>query len=170
MTGPTARYETVQAFDMQLDNGGGKTPCAIVSLRVIDGPNTGTNLIWRGYLSEKAAPYTMKSLRALGWTGTKVSKALQEGLGSMKANAQLKTEVWEGKAREKVAGIFPLKERRLTVDNPIEAGDVDAFDALFESAAETVECVPLTDAAKAVALPPTVKKAAAPANPNAVDY
>jgi hypothetical protein len=109
-------------------------------------------------------------MRALGWTGTKVSKALQEGLGSMKANAQLKTEVWEGKAREKVNGIFPLKERRLTIDNPIEASDIDAFDALFEGAAETVECVPLTDAAKAGELPATVKKTAPATNPNDLGY
>lgn len=173
--GKFTRYETVQAFDMQLDNGGEKTPCAIVSLRVVDGPNVGTNYIWRGYLSEKAAPYTLKSLRALGWTGTKVSKAMQEGLGTLKARAGFAQTTYEGKAREEI-GIFAMTDAkpRLT-DNPIEPGDIDAFDALFESVAETTEIPVVSADAKAGELPPSVKRAAAngaakAANPNDLGY
>jgi hypothetical protein len=152
---------------MSLDDGGGKTPCAILSLRVVDGPNTGTNLTSRHYLSEKAAPYALKALRALGWTGTKISKAMQEGLGTMKATAQLKNETYEGKTREKVTGIFPIKA--FGPKNPIEASDLDSFDALFEGVAETVECVPLTEGSKAGELPPSVKKVAL-VNPTDLGY
>jgi hypothetical protein len=166
----TARYETVQAFDAQLDSGGEKTPCIIVSLRVVDGPSAGVNHIWRGYLSPAAAPYTMKSLRAMGWTGTKVSKAMAEGLGTLKARAMFKSKIWEGKPREEIS-IFAMTDRAPKLaDNPLEPGDIDAFDALFEQAAECTEIPAVPADAKAGPLPPSVKRAALPANPNATDF
>jgi hypothetical protein len=175
----TARYETVQAFDMTIDNGGEKTPFVLVSLRVVDGPNVGTNLFWRGYLSEAAAPYTLANMRKLGWSGTKISRAMAEGLGSMKARAQLKTAVWaiadggDGKAREKVNGFYAIGESKLKTDNPVEQSDLDAFDVMLQGAAEAIECTPVTDIAKAGPLPPAAKRATAPsagANPNDLGF
>lgn len=154
------RYVEVVCYDMSLDNGGeeGGKPKVILSLRVVDGPDTGVNLTSYHYLTEAAAPYTMKALKALGWTGTKLSKAMADGLGSRKAQAQLKVETYEGKTREKVAGIFEIKARG--PKNPVEASDLDNFDALFEDIAASSEgpSTPLTNANIAPPLPPAVKR------------
>ena len=157
------RYCDVVCYDMSLDDGGeGGKPKVILSLRVVDGPDTGVNLTSYHYLSPAAAPYTMKALKALGWTGTKLSKAMAEGLGTRKAQAQLKVEEYNGKVNEKVAGIFEIKARG--PKNPIEASDLDNFDALFEDVAASAEgpTTPLTEANAAPPLPPAVKRSSTP--------
>ncbi len=132
------RYETVVCYDMQLDNGGdGGNPKVILSLRVVEGDNVGENFTSYHFLTEKAAPYTMKALKALGWTGTKISKAMSEGLGTRKASAKLIVQEYKGKVSEKVDGIYEPKV--FGPKNPIEANDLDAFDALFEGIAATAE-------------------------------
>lgn len=146
------RYVTAQLFDFQLDAGGGEgKPHCIMSLRVVDGPDAGLNLTTRGYLTEKAAPITMDQLRALGWTGTKLSKAMSEGLGSRKATVRLTMEEYNGKVREKVTGIYAPKS--FGPKNPIESDALASFDALFEDVAASSEVPALTDAAKAGELP-----------------
>ena len=165
------RYVTVAAYDMNLDNGGeGGTPVAIVSLRVLEGPDMGSNLTYRGYLSEKAAPFTMQALKALGWTGTKLSKAMAEGLGTRKATAQLKMEEYKGKVEEKVGGIYEYKP--FGVKNPID--NLDAFDALFADVAASAQApeTELSDKNKVTELPPAIVKAPAPkdVNPNSLDF
>ncbi len=44
----------------------GKEQVAI-SFELLDGPNAGQTMGWWGSLSDAAAPYTAKALRALGW-------------------------------------------------------------------------------------------------------
>jgi hypothetical protein len=164
------RYVDVVAYDMQLDNGGeGGSPKAIVSLRVVAGDDTGRNLTWYGYLTEKAAPYTMKSLKALGWQGTKLSRAMAEGLGSVRASAKLVVEEYNGKVREKVDGIFPAKV--FGAKNPVDASSLDAFDALFEDAAAATENIDVVPGNAAPELPAarTISKAA-PENPNSLGF
>lgn len=170
MNKTTARYETVAAYDMQLDAGEeGKAAKVILSLRVLDGENMGQNLTSYHYLSPAAAPYTMKALKALGWTGTKLSRAMAEGLGTRKATAQLKFETYNGKTAEKVTGIYEFKVRG--PKNPVDDTSLDAFDAMFEDLAATAEApeTELTDVNKVGALPEPVRKpkANAPVNPNA---
>ena len=170
MTAGNKRYVTVQAYDMQLDNGGEGTPHTIVSLRIVDGPDAGINLTWRGYLSEKAAPFTMKGLRALGWTGNKLSKAMAEGLGTRKATACLKMDEYKGKLTEKVDGIFEPKA--FGPKNPVDETSLDAFDALFEDVAAGVEVTQVTERTKAGERPPAVSKKSAPKaeNPNDLGF
>lgn len=164
------RYVNVGCFDMQIDNGGdeGGKPHVILSLRVLDGDDIGTNITSRHYLSPAAAPYTMKALKALGWTGTKISKAMAEGLGTRKAVAQLKVEEYKGKISEKVSGIYEFKARG--PKNPIDESNLDAFDALFEDVAASAEGPEsaLSEVNKVTELPaPVTKKAVkAPVNPN----
>lgn len=152
------RYVDVVCFDMSLDSGGseGGKPKVILSLRIVDGPEAGVNLTSYHYLTEAAAPYTMKALKCLGWTGTKLSKAMAEGLGTRKAQAQLKVEEYQGKVSERVAGIFEIKARG--PKNPIDADSLDQFDALFEDVAASAEGPgPLCEANKAPPLPPAVR-------------
>ncbi len=131
------RYVTTVCYDMQPDNGGeGGKPYVLLSLRVVEGPDTGRNLIKRGYLSPSARDITIKQLRALGWTGTKLSKAMAEGLGTRKASVRLKVTEYNGKIREEVDGIYEPKPRG--TKNPIDDTGLDAFDALFEDAAGSI--------------------------------
>lgn len=158
------RYVDVVCFDIQLDTGGdsGK-PFANLSLRIVDGPDAGVNLYRKCYLTAAALPYTMKALKCLGWTGTKLSKAMAEGLGTRKAQAQLVVKQLDnGKVVEDVKGIYePLGPRRS--ETAVDADSLDAFDALFEDAAANAEGPgPLTEANKAPPLPPAVKRAAGP--------
>src|SRR5690606_29239204 len=145
------RYLTVVAFDMQLDDGGGEggKPFANVAMRVVEGPETGSNLYRRFYLTEKALEASIRQLRALGWTGTKLSKAMSEGLGTRKAQAQVVTKQLDnGKVVDDVKGIYEPKAR--TTENAVTAENLDAFDALFVEAAAQVEAAqPLSELNKA---------------------
>lgn len=162
------RYVDVVCYDFALDGGDGeKKPRAVLSLRVVDGPDTGVNLTFYGYLSEAAAPYTIKALKALGWEGTKLSKAMAEGLGTRKAQAQLKIEEYNGKVTEKVAGIFEIKARGPRVANPVDDANLDQFDAMFEDLAAGIEVSAASEINKAPPLPAAVKRSAAPVKPAA---
>jgi hypothetical protein len=169
------RYVTVVCYDMQLDDGGGESkPFANLSLRVVEGPETGRNIYKRCYLSEAAAPISMKQLRALGWTGNKLSKAMSEGLGTRKANALLIVKDLKGKLVEDVKGIYEPTPR--TTKNPVDSTSLEAFDALFEDVAAGVEAeTPASDLNAAPPLPPAVSKTngastAPKANPNDLGF
>lgn len=154
----TKRYVDVMCYDFQIDNGGeGGKPYVVLSLRVTSGDDQGRNFTKRGYLTEKAAPITMSQLRALGWTGTKLSQAMAEGLGTRVASAQIIVKERDGKVYEEVNGIYEPKEFKRTTDNPVDASSLAAFDALFADVAAGVEVTPITDRTKAPALPASRK-------------
>jgi hypothetical protein len=168
------RYVNVVCYDYQVDSGAGTgKPFVLFSLRVVDGPEAGTDFRERGYLTDKAAPYTFRSMRALGWTGTKPSRAMSDGLGTRKAQARIEPEEYNGKVRDRVTGIFELKPRG--TKNPVSAENIDAFDALFEDVAAGVAgCESeLSDFNKAPAtLPEAAPAAASPVkvNPNELGF
>lgn len=170
------RYVNAVCYDLQIDNGGEGSPHVIMSLRVVDGEEAGRNLTARGYLTPckpgktvGALDITMKQLRALGWTGTKLSKAMQEGLGSRKASVRLEIEESKGKLYENVTGIFEPKT--FGPQNPVDADNIAAFDALFEDAAAGVEVTALHEANKAPAvLPAAVKYSAPTSKPATTDF
>lgn len=170
----TKKYVNAVAYDMQLTNG--EKPYALVSLRVVDGPDTGRNLSKRLYLTEKAKDISFKQLRALGWTGTKLSRAMADGLGTRKATVLLIVEQNEntGKLYEEVKGIYEPKPMRARVENPVETSDLDAFDALFESDAACIQPeTELSDFNRAPAvLPPAVRAngQAPKTNPNDLGF
>jgi hypothetical protein len=157
------RYVTAVCYDMMMDGGGEKTPHVILSLRVVEGEETGRNLIARCYLSAckpgkkmGAIDITRKQLRALGWTGTQLSKAMAEGLGTRKADVCLTVEEYNGKLSEKVTDI--REPRVFAPKNPVETSDIAAFDALFADAfSDGADLPPLTEANRAPAvLPPAI--------------
>lgn len=168
------RYVTAVCFDLQLDDGGdeGGKPFANLSMRVVEGPDTGRNLYKRCYLTEAAAPITFKQLRALGWTGTKLSKAMADGLGTRKATVRLTVEEYKGKLTENVSGIYEPKPRG--TKNPVDATSLDAFDALFEDTAAGITAeFDLSDVNKAPPLPAAVAATNGtpkPANPTDLGF
>lgn len=158
----TGRHN-IQCFDMTLDAGTDtKGPCVILSLRVVDGPFAGQDYTKYASLNGGALEYTMKSLRALGWQGENISKALQEGLGSTKAVGSFYEKAGQdGKTRTELM-IYPIGAS--AAKNPVE--DINRFDALFADAAKLVPAVSVTEANKAVALPTAPTNNGATGNPN----
>ena len=131
------RYVDVVCIDYALDNGGEGTPFVELTLKCLTGEDTGRTIRTRRYLSDKATQFTMDSLRALGWTGTKLSKAMSEGLGTLKASAVIVPELGKnGKMYDNVKYINPIKPRGTS--SPVDAGALEAFDALFEDAAANI--------------------------------
>jgi hypothetical protein len=167
MTIGSKRYVTVVAYDLQIDNGGnGGKPFASVSLRVVEGEEAGRNLSKRCYLTDAAKAITFEQLRALGWTGTKLSRAMADGLGSTKASAMLVTVERNGKVYEDVNGIYPIRSKYTPVKNPIAQHDLAAFDALFEDDAAAIPAsAPTAENAAPATLPPPLKSNGSPKQP-----
>jgi hypothetical protein len=172
----SSRYVEVVCYDAQLDNGGGGKPYIQLSLRVVDGPNAGQNITRRCYLSEKAAPITAEQLRALGWTGSKLSTVMADGLGSTKARALLKVKQLDnGKLVEDVAGIYALGDRPApATKSPAGADELASLDAVFSGFAAAAPVVAVTATNKAPEQLPapvkTTKAGALPAKPETDEY
>ncbi len=156
------RYVDVVCFDAQLDNGGGGNPFVLLSLRVVNGEEAGKNITTRAYLTEKGRPITYKHMRALGWTGTKLSKAMSEGLGSLTARALL---IVNEKGYDDVKGIYPIADEgsKPKTNSPVDSESLAAFDALFADEAAAFDTVPVTDKNRAPATLPPSKRFSSPA-------
>jgi hypothetical protein len=60
--------------DVWLGVSRGGTDYIAVRFATSPGELNGGEITWYGYLSEKAAPYTLKNLRTLGWQGTMIGE------------------------------------------------------------------------------------------------
>jgi hypothetical protein len=149
---------------MEVETDPEKTGHVLCSLRIVEGPESGRDIYWRGYLTEKAAPYTMQALKSMGWRGTKLSRAMEDGLGSLKVNVRLVVEEYNGKVDEKADRVYEPKARSL-VKAPLDAATARSFDALFESVAASAEGPANADANKAPPLPPRAESASVAAKP-----
>jgi hypothetical protein len=154
------RYVTAVCHNFEIEADEEKTKHVICSLRIVEGPETGRDLVWRGYLTEKAAPYTLQALKAMGWHGSKLSRAMQEGLGSLKVNVRLVVEEYNGKISEKADRVYEPKAKSF-VKTPVDAATASSFDALFEAIAANVEGPANADANKAPPLPPRAESTTA---------
>ncbi len=164
---PVSRYVTVVATDLQPDNG--PKPFVTVSLRIVEGPDAGVNLSRRFYLTEAALDYSLKQLRALGWNGKELSKAMQNGLGTLKAEATMEYVERNGKTYEDVGWINPIGQRtsKPSSGTPVGEADLAAFDALFADAAAAIPAIQRTAENAAPGELPAAKRAtpkAAPVN------
>ena len=87
------------ATDAQLGmTEGGKEQVAVL-LEVVEGEFKGDSLTWYGYFTDKTTATTLKSLRALGWEGTDITK-----LDSVRGEAActVTEEEYEGKVSLRV--------------------------------------------------------------------
>lgn len=100
------KYFNVVATDAKFIPGNDKRPDGLyVTVRTVDGPQEGVEEEVFLRLEEKSTEYTMKGLRALGWTGEDITNPV-EGLGSIKAVMSVTTN---GKYRN--ISFFPMKEQ-----------------------------------------------------------
>jgi hypothetical protein len=83
------------------------------------------------YFSEKAAPHSMKRLRAAGWTGTDLANL--EGLGSQECSVVVKYEEYQGEQKVKVE---IMAGGTITLENKLDDKGKKAFGAKFRDLAK----------------------------------
>jgi len=138
-------YGTAQALSAQFNEPDeGKKPSVEVSLKIVtcdDGTRVGEVFTEFMSLSGRAVEYTMKNLRALGWTCNDVTEL--EGVGSTIAKCGIYSDTYNGVTRDKVS-IFQSKAK-------VQGAAKKSFAAQFKAAAVSAAKVDVTDANKALA-------------------
>lgn len=84
----------------------GGTQQIAVSLSPSEGPFAGDAITWYGFFTPDAQEMTFRQLRTLGWTGDDLTDLT--GIDANEVSFTVKSEEYQGKVRQKVAGIFPL--------------------------------------------------------------
>jgi len=79
----------------------------------------GDRIIWKGYLSEKSQPFTVKALVTLGFQYTNLSGILEpDALDSVReVSIVVEEEIYEGKTYPKVKWINPTRKRMSREDS-----------------------------------------------------
>lgn len=123
------KYFDVVAVDHMIEGGDEKrSPQIVVRLKIVDGPQKGTQKMYYGSLHENAVKYTFEALRSLGWTCNDVEKL--EGLGSVVAVAVEDDNKYNGKVTRRIKFINPKTPRKLEAKNPAPKGFGSRFKAL----------------------------------------
>lgn len=83
------------------------TPYVSVTFEILSGEYAGGEIDWKGWLSERAIPYTIKTLITLGFTDTTVDPLADNAPELVAAEAEivLEHETWKDQPREKVKWI-----------------------------------------------------------------
>lgn len=134
----TARYTCCAvSFELEAaltrDDGSERAPAVSVKLRVLEGPETGKTVTWRGSLHDNAAPYTLDALRRMGWSCNDVTALT--GLGDTKVTAIERLDTWEDKdgkmhTRKRIESIYEISAPRPTVAEEDRAAFAKRFKAL----------------------------------------
>jgi hypothetical protein len=90
-----------------------------------EGPDSGSNITWRGYFTEGTAERTIESLRYMGWTGNDITDI--QGLDANEVQLVIKHEEYEGKPQAKVAWVNRLAQ--VYMGQPMSADKKKAFAA-----------------------------------------
>lgn len=103
----------------------------VADFRITEGEFAGETLSWRGWLSDKAMPYTIAALKAMGWDGRSLAE-----LGDLpgEVSIQVEHDEYGGKTTAKVAFVN-APPRRLAADKAA------ALDARMKAA----EAAPVAD-------------------------
>jgi len=120
MTTPDGRYRA-RAIDGDYGKSSKGTPQVVVLFEL----ENGVRRTWYGYLSEKAADYTLDSLRACGVTDLE-SLA---GLGSTEVELVLETEVFDGRENQRVRYVNALGSGAVSVKERMSDAERKAFAA-----------------------------------------
>lgn len=128
-----------------------KAPSVFGKLRVIEGPDIGRDLPWRGSLAEMkpggkvaAQDITFKSLRTMGWQDNDIVK--RTGLGSVKVEVTETMEEYNGKVRPQYS-VWDFRGERQTLRDEDKGSFAKKFKAL--AAAHEVAKVSAINAAPA---------------------
>lgn len=122
---PEGRYKGHATGTVAFDKSDGGTECALVPLTFTEEGWEGRGVTLIGYLSEKAAPITIRQLRDMGWAGDSLTDTT--GLGSVEVSITVRYEEYEGKSRMKVA-VWPLGGGGVEARNPLSKGEISALD------------------------------------------
>lgn len=140
-----------------------KAPGVFGKLLVVEGPDAGRQLPWRGSLAEMkpggkvaAQDITFKSLRTMGWQDNDIVK--RTGLGSVKVEVTETMDEYNGKVRPQYS-VWDFRGERQTLRDEDKASFAKKFKAL--AAAAPAVAVTALNAAPEVL--PELKTAAAPA-------
>jgi hypothetical protein len=79
------------------------TPLVNVNYEIVAGPNSGQFISGQHYITEGAVEFTIKALRASGWSGVNCSDPNDlGGMGTRKVELVVEAESYEGKSYPKV--------------------------------------------------------------------
>lgn len=122
-------------------NGNDQIVVDLTLLADADGREVGEQVSVFLVFSDKAAPFSIERLRALGWTGTDLSQL--DGIDRQEVQVQVKYEEYRGEQKMKVEIL--TGGGRVALKNQLDASGKKAFAAKF------------ADLAKATAGPATAK-------------
>lgn len=140
------KYYDVKGVDYVIDGGSADSkPHANIKMVVTRGPSAGETKWYRGYLTENAAEFTLKALKALGWIGPELDN--KEGFGSILATAVEDDDTWETpegdtKTSRKVKFINEYRPRAMKAKNEAPKDFLKQFKALAKEIAGPEHRVP----------------------------
>jgi hypothetical protein len=115
----------------------GGTPQVAVLLRVNDDCSSGDGgrtITAYLYLSEKAAPYSIESLRAMGWTGSDLSELADADCETALPNDvsfPINYEEYNGKSSPKVGPILPATGGGIVMKSRLTGAEAKQFGMQF---------------------------------------
>ncbi len=118
---------TCQAVSADIIEKDGKEPSVELRLRVVEGPDTGRDLVKFSSFHPNAAQFTLEMLRHCGWTGNDVTD--MQGLGSVKVIVRGKANEYNGKARQDWM-VFPMRVPQPKLEESKKADFAARFKAL----------------------------------------
>lgn len=121
------------------------TPFVQVLCQIVRGPYAGQTIMWTGYFSGGATEYTIKALRAFGFTGDELMGfPAQRPENEVSAVVEMK-EANSGKSYPNVAWINP-PNRGFKIEKPIEGPELRKFSAAFKAHLKTAPAIAGTKA------------------------
>lgn len=122
------------------------TPFVQVMCQVIRGPYAGQTIMWTGYLTGGATEFTIKALRAFGFTGDEFMDFVKQRPENEVAIVVQMEEANNGRAYPKVAWVN-TPNRGFKLEKPIAGADLRKFSASFKA---TLKAAPAIVGTKAV--------------------
>ena len=112
-----------RASTMRFTNSSEKgTPCVEVVFNILEGPDKGTNVVWRGWMTEKTRVRTAESLDACGFDGENDATVTKNEVYIV-----IEHEEYEGKMRPRVWWVNDMSRGPgSTPMDPAKAADVKA--------------------------------------------
>ena len=123
-----------------------------VVFKVVEGDCEGSYITWRGFLTDAAAPFTLKSLRYAGWSGDALGEDMT-GLGDTKVRLVVEENEWEDKVFMRVRWVNKVAlKRNFGAQNPLHGDDFSSLNARLSMKIKEVpieECVKAEGATQA---------------------
>jgi len=116
------------------------TPFVQVLCQIIRGPFAGQTIYWSGYFSGGATEYTIKALRAFGFTGDDLEKFPGQRPENEVAIVVEMEESRSGRSFPKVAWVN-APNRGFKIEKPIQGRDLSKFSAQFKASLKSAPAI-----------------------------